>query len=128
MKMEDEFPPTQMTIESMIETAVIVFNEKLETINSPFRINPKPSLWSLYLSKKNGKPKQDLPALDRDNLLSESGSIDMFSLHSNDPHKVWKATSRRWLEHKKKVDEGEEDDENDADQDDQDDYFSDSEE
>lgn len=97
-----------MTIDSMIETAVIVFNEKLETLESPFRINPKPSIWNLYLSKKTGKPKQDLPALDRDNLLADSGSIDMFSLHSSNPNKLINASSHKWKEYKRRLDEGEE--------------------
>lgn len=53
------------------------------------------------MSKKNGKPKQDLPSLDRDNLLSESGSIDMFTLDTKDANKLWQVDGQAWKGHLK---------------------------
>lgn len=113
LKMSDDFPPTQMTIDSMIQTAIMVFNEKLETKRSQYRINPTENVWSLYMSKKNGKPKQDLPALDRDNLLSESGTIDMFTLHTKDNDKLWQVTSDKWKNFLSKQDNGSDDNDSD---------------
>lgn len=51
------------------------------------------------MSKKNGKPKQDLPALDRDNLLSDTQE-DMFSLDSKDANKIWKEDSEEWIDYR----------------------------
>lgn len=113
LRMVDDFPPTQMTIESMIQTAVLVFNEKLEIKSSQYRINPDFAVWNLYMSKKNGRPKQDLPYLDRDNLLSESGAIDMFSLDTKNPDKLWEVSSSRWLAFLKRQ-EGEDEEEEEA--------------
>lgn len=79
--------------------AIIEFNEILDQGESEFRINPQESIWNLYMSKKNGKPKQDFSALDRDNLLSDTQE-DMFSLDSKDANKIWKEDSEEWIDYR----------------------------
>ena len=62
------------------------------------------------MSKKNGKPKQDLPALDRDNLLSDTQE-DMFTLDTKNPDKLWDADDNKWIDYKLKQDDDDSDEE-----------------
>lgn len=108
LKITQEVSPKHVTIDDVITIAISEFNILLQDRNSEHRINPNHNIWNLYMSKKNGKPKQDLPALDRDNLLSDTQE-DMFTLDTKDTNKLWDENSDEWVEHQLKEEEGEDD-------------------
>ncbi|KAL4475414.1 hypothetical protein ABPG72_022049 [Tetrahymena utriculariae] len=107
LKVTQDLLPKQFTIDDVISFAIREFNGILEKKNSQYRINTTESIWNLYMSKKNGKPKQDLPALDRDNLLQDTQE-DMFSLDTKDPNKLWLESGQEWQNYIISQDEGDE--------------------
>ena len=49
--------------------------------------------------KKNGKPKFDMPTIDKDSLLINLGVSDVFSLDSRNEEKLWDKDSKEWKDY-----------------------------
>ena len=49
------------TAELVITAAIDEFNKRLEEDEFPYRLDTQPSLYSLKIAKKSGKPKSDYP-------------------------------------------------------------------
>ncbi len=55
--------------------------------------------------KKNGKPKFDLPTIDKESLLINLGETDVFSLDSKNEQKIWDIDGVQWKKYCEKENE-----------------------